>query len=270
MPKIIYGTAWKKEKTNSLVSEAILSGYRGIDTACQPKHYQEDLVGEALVKLYKDNKIERKDLFLQTKFTPLSGQDPSNIPYEKNAKLEVQVSQSLEKSLKNLQTDYLDSWILHSPLKMLEDTMRVWKVFETFYEKGTVKQLGISNIYEKSLLEMIWSKSIVKPSVVQNRFYSDTNYDKELREFCKSKGIIYQSFWTLTANPHILNEKIVKKIASEKKCTVEQLFFKFVMSLGIVPLTGTKTKEHMNDDLNVLEMNDLTNEEINILSKFIE
>lgn len=271
MPKIIYGTAWKKERTTSLVVEAVKSGYRGIDTACQPKHYQEKLVGDALSQIYKDcPEILRKDLFLQTKFTPLSGQDPLNIPYDKDAILETQVQQSIEKSLLNLQTEYIDSLLLHSPLKNLEETMKVWKVLETYHLKGVLKQIGISNIYSKKLLEMVWNSSNVKPAVIQNRFYSDSNYDKEIRQFCKANGVFYQSFWTLTGNPHILDDAKVKKLAVEKKCTVEQLFFKFVMQLGIIPLTGTKSKEHMKDDLDVLEMKELSNEEMGLFMKFIE
>ncbi|MBW1609002.1 MAG: aldo/keto reductase, partial [Deltaproteobacteria bacterium] len=75
MPRIIYGTAWKKDRTGDLVVKAIQTGFRGIDTACQPKHYNEALVGTALQRL-KSHCIEREELFLQTKFTPLSGQDP--------------------------------------------------------------------------------------------------------------------------------------------------------------------------------------------------
>jgi len=269
MPKIIYGTAWKKDKTTDLVVEAILSGFKGIDTACQPKHYQENLIGEALIKLSKIHNIPRTDLFLQTKFTPLSGQDIANVPYDKTADLETQVKQSLKKSLENLKTDYIDSLILHSPLRTIDDTLMVWRVFEEFCKIGTVKQIGISNIYSVKALSGLWKGSIVKPAVVQNRFYEDTKYDKEIREFCKSNGIIYQSFWTLTGNPHILNDKEVRKIASERKCTVEQLFFKFVMQLGIVPLTGTKTKEHMMDILNVLIMQDLSTLEMNLMKEFI-
>ena len=222
-----------------------------------------------MIKLSKIHNIPRTDLFLQTKFTPLSGQDPANIPYEKTADLEIQMKRSLKKSLENLNTDYIDSMILHSPLRTTDDTLRVWRVFEDFYGSGTVKQIGISNIYSIKALSGLWKESVVKPAVVQNRFYEDTKYDKEIMEFCKSKGIIYQSFWTLTGNPHILNDKEVRKIASERKCTVEQLFFKFVMQLGIVPLTGTKTKEHMMDYLNVLTMQDLSTQEMNLMKEFI-
>jgi diketogulonate reductase-like aldo/keto reductase len=72
MPWLIYGTAWKKERTADLVVQAIQAGFRGIDTACQPKHYDEPLVGAALLRL-NELQIERESLFVQTKFTPLDG-----------------------------------------------------------------------------------------------------------------------------------------------------------------------------------------------------
>ncbi|KAG8749428.1 hypothetical protein FRC12_013426 [Ceratobasidium sp. 428] len=68
IPTIIYGTAWKKVQTKSLVVQAVLQGFRGIDTACQPKHYREDLVGEALAELYEQHGLSREDLFIQTKY----------------------------------------------------------------------------------------------------------------------------------------------------------------------------------------------------------
>ena len=91
---IIYGTAWKKEKTDSLVALAITSGFRFIDTACQPKHYQEKLVGDGIAQALKTNNLLREELFIQTKFTPLSGQDQNNIPYNPNETLENQIKTS--------------------------------------------------------------------------------------------------------------------------------------------------------------------------------
>jgi diketogulonate reductase-like aldo/keto reductase len=270
MPKIIYGTAWKKEKTTDFVVEAILTGFRGIDTACQPKHYQENLVGDALVILEKDHNIPRKDLFIQTKFTSIDGQDPNNIPYDKTAAIPDQVKESFQKSLKNLKTDYIDSLVLHGPLRQYKDTLSVWKTFEEIYSTGQVKQLGISNCYQLNLLETLYNDAEVKPSVIQNRFYADTNYDKGIRDFCRKNGIIYQSFWTLTGNPHIIDTKKFAFLASKNQITPEQLWYKFVMQLGIVPLDGTKTKQHMKEDLDLLDMKDLDKEDMSVIAEFIK
>ena len=84
MPSMIYGTAWKKDQTARLLLEALKAGFKGIDTACQPKHYCEALVGDAL----NLSGIDRSELYIQTKFTPLAGQDPSAIPYDKDDSME--------------------------------------------------------------------------------------------------------------------------------------------------------------------------------------
>lgn len=269
MPKIIYGTAWKKEKTTDYIIKAILSGFRGIDTACQPKHYREDLVGDALLELQKKHNITRDRLFIQTKFTSIDGQDPKNIPYDKFAKLEEQVYQSFEKSLINLKTDYIDSYVMHSPMRTFEETLTVWKIFEELVKKGQVKQIGISNIYSLEDLMKIFKLAEIKPAVIQNRFYYQSNFDKGIRKFCLENGIIYQSFWTLSANDYIINTGFVDILAREKKVTHEQIFFKFVMQLGIVPLTGTTSEKHMKQDLEVLEMDDLTEKEMEVINSLL-
>jgi diketogulonate reductase-like aldo/keto reductase len=115
MPRIIYGTAWKKDRTAALVEKALMHGFRGIDTACQPKHYHEAGVGEGIAASLKTG-LNREDLYLQTKFTSISGQDPNQVPYEPTASLGEQVAQSFRRSLENLQTTYLDCLVLHSPM----------------------------------------------------------------------------------------------------------------------------------------------------------
>ena len=87
---MIYGTAWKKERTEALVTLALRSGFRAIDTACQPKHYNEAAVGTAVATLIAMGELEREQLFLQTKFTSLDGQD-HRVPYDRHAQLPEQV-----------------------------------------------------------------------------------------------------------------------------------------------------------------------------------
>jgi diketogulonate reductase-like aldo/keto reductase len=252
MPWIIYGTAWKKDRTADLVVKAIQAGFRGIDTACQPKHYNEPLVGEALHRL-KDHGVGREDLFLQTKFTPLSGQDPRQVPYDKNAPVELQVAQSFEASKKNLQTEYVDSLVLHSPIAPHTLLMKVWNAMEKIQKTGGARQLGISNCYDTKVFRSLYDDAKVKPAVVQNRFYQETAYDTNLRRWCSNHGVIYQSFWTLTANPHILASNTVRAIAQKYKKTEAQIFFRYLSQSGIVPLTGTSSKQHMREDLSIFD-----------------
>ncbi len=268
MPKVIYGTAWKKERTADLVVQAVVSGFRGIDTACQPKHYEEPLVGEAIARLKEDHGISRDELFIQTKFTPLAGQDPKRIPYDPNAPLELQVSRSFETSQRNLQTHYVDSLVLHSPLFPYANLTKVWGAMEEIYHRGEAGQIGISNCYDLKLLQQLYRDATVKPSVVQNRFYSESGYDKELRLWCNTHGIIYQSFWSLSANPHILASNTVAILAKKYDKTAAQILYRYLNHVGIIPLIGTTSQQHMDEDLAIFEF-ELLEGEIKSITEFM-
>jgi len=268
IPPLIYGTAWKKERTKELVIQAVKAGFKGIDTACQPKHYNEAGVGEALQALEQEG-YKRSDLFIQTKFTPLGGQDPLRIPYDKEAELSTQVAQSFEVSKRNLKTDYVDSLVLHSPLFPFNDLLSVWKAMEKIHNKGAAKKLGISNTYDLATLKRLYEEAEVKPSFLQNRFYQDSDYDKEIRQWCKKHDIIYQSFWTLTANPHILQSEELFDLARKYDKNVIQLFFAYLHQIGITPLTGTTDLEHMQSDLQSFDIS-LKSDEILRLDKLFE
>jgi diketogulonate reductase-like aldo/keto reductase len=250
LPRIIYGTAWKKDHTAKLVEQAIGLGFRGIDTACQPKHYNEPGVGEGLAFCLKAG-LDRADIYLQTKFTPVDGQDPARIPYDPKADLAQQVAQSFETSLKNLQASYLDSLVLHSPLATEREWMEVWRAMEAIFDAGGARQLGISNCYRLDQLEWLYRRSRIKPAVLQNRFHAATGYDRELRDFCRQQGIIYQSFWTLTANPKVLSHSTLQTLASNHRRTPAQVFFRYLTQIDIVPLTGTTSATHMREDLDI-------------------
>jgi diketogulonate reductase-like aldo/keto reductase len=257
LPGILYGTAWKKDVTERLVAEAIRQGFRGIDTACQPKHYDEAGVGrgvaQSLGSLTPEGSLTRGDLFLQTKFTPVDGHDPRRIPYDPSAPIEEEVAQSFETSQRNLGTDYVDSLVLHSPLANDAETLAAWRALEVIAERGAARQLGISNCYSLKSLEALYLAARVKPAVVQNRFHKATGYDAGIRKFCRAQGIVYQSFWTLTANPHVLESAAVQTIASHHDRTPAQVLFRYLTQQDIVPLTGTTSVTHMREDLAIFE-----------------
>jgi diketogulonate reductase-like aldo/keto reductase len=204
--------------------------------------------------------INREDIYLQTKFTPLSSQDPRQLPYNKAASLELQVVQSFEVSKNNLQTDYVDCLLLHSPLATHQQTMQIWAALEKIYNEGGARQLGISNCYDINVFKALYTDALVKPAVVQNRFYRDTAYEAGLREFCRQYGIVFQSFWSLTANGHILSSESVQSLAKYYNKTAEQLFYRYLIQLGIVPLCGTTSEQHMREDLGIFEFELSANE----------
>jgi diketogulonate reductase-like aldo/keto reductase len=249
LPPILYGTAWKKDDTARLVHLALSTGFRGIDTACQPKHYNEAGVGLGIAQFLGAGTLTRSDLYIQTKFTSVDGQDPRRIPYDKKSSLADQVFQSCAVSCANLGVDVIDCLVLHSPLRTMKSTFDVWAAFEELVARGTVRTLGISNCYKLSLLSALYEHATVKPRVLQNRFYGDTGYDVSLRRYCDEAGITYQGFWTLTANPLVLRQQAVVDAAKRLNWTPSQTFLRCLTQLGIVPLVGTTSALHMSQDL---------------------
>lgn len=265
IPAFMYGTAWKKDATAPLVELAVNVGFRAIDTANQLIHYQEALVGEALLSLAKQG-INRESLFLQTKFTSTSGQD-HRTPYDVSADLTTQVRESLESSLQHLHTDYVDSYVLHGPYSswgLGKADWEVWAAMEEFYRAGKTTIIGISNV-QASQLQELCEKASVKPMVVQNRCYAVRGWDKDVREICKRQGIIYQGFSLLTANQSVWRDPQIWEIAKRVGANPLQVIFRFALQIGMLPITGTTNEQHMKDDLAVLTGWELTKEEVQIL-----
>jgi len=251
IPSFMYGTAWKMEATAQLVQLAVSSGFTAIDTANQIIHYDEALVGEALIALSKKG-FKRETLFLQTKFTPAEGQD-HRTPYDPSANITSQVGQSFDSSLKHLHTDYVDSYVLHGPYSrkgLGKEDWEVWAAMEGIYKSGKTKMIGISNVNARQLKQLC-DKAAMKPMVVQNRCYAALGWDKEVRKVCKTNQIIYQGFSLLTANRNIIGRPEIGVIAKRLGTGPEQVIFRFAMQMGILPLTGTNSEQHMKEDLQV-------------------
>ena len=252
-------TPRKKDRTADLVHRALTTGFKGIDVAAQPRHYREDLVGEGLRRTLADDKIKRGDLFIQTKYTSLGGQDPNNLPYNPDSSIAEQVRDSIQSSLHNLRVSdqpaekegtYIDSLVLHSPLPTLAETLEAWRTCEEFVP-DSIKFLGISNT-TLPILQALYKESKVKPSVVQNRFYADTEYEVDLRAFCRANGIVFQSFWTLTGNPKLSKAPPVLTLAKTVDIEPAMALYCLVLGLdGTVILNGTQN--HMASDLEGLE-----------------
>lgn len=262
-PTFIYGTAWKKDATASLVKAAVRAGFQAIDTANQPKHYQEPLLGDALEEMAGN--VARKSLFIQTKFTPVDGQD-HRVPYDPELDLTSQVRQSFESSLRHLKTDYVDSYLLHGPYNapgLGAEDFEVWSAIEEIHRSGRAGMIGISNVNAGQLATLV-SKASVKPMVVQNRCYANRGWDRAVREICRKNGIMYQGFSLLTANPYVLRHPTVVSIARRVGLQPEQVVFRFAMQVGMVPLTGTTAENHMKADLQVYGI-ELTVEEVQFI-----
>jgi diketogulonate reductase-like aldo/keto reductase len=249
IPSFIYGTAWKEEATTELVQLAVTAGFRAIDTANQLIHYQEALVGEALQALEREG-IARDTLFLQTKFTSVGGQD-HRTPYDASADLTTQVRQSFDSSLAHLGTEYVNSYVLHGPHQrrgLGEADWEVWAAMEGLYESGKTKMIGISNVTAEQLTQLC-EESNHKPMVVQNRCFAARGWNKEVRDICQAYGIVYQGFSLLTANRAVLADPEIRTIAHRLGASPAQVIFRFAMQIGMLPLTGTTSQQHMKEYL---------------------
>jgi len=261
LPSLMYGTAWKKEATTQLVQLAVASGFTAIDTANQLIHYQEALVGETLRALEKKG-IKRDALFLQTKFTSVDGQG-GRTPYDASADLATQVRQSFDSSLTHLGTEYIDSYVLHAPISrrgLGAADWEVWAAMEGFYQSGKTKMIGISNVAAGQLAQLC-EQANHKPMVVQNRCFAALGWDRAVREICQANGIIYQGFSLLTANREVLADREIHTIAERLGTAPAQIIFRFAMQIGMLPLTGTTSQQHMKEDLQAEQLA-LSSEEI--------
>jgi diketogulonate reductase-like aldo/keto reductase len=253
-PTFIYGTAWKEEDTARCVRDALVAGFRAIDTANQRVHYHEAAVGAAIRQAFEDGLVNRDDLFVQTKFTPRAGQD-HRLPYDPDASVETQVRQSFESSLEHLGVDRLDAYLLHgpfSPVGIGEADREVWRSFEALREEGKVRRLGVSNVSVEQL-RAFHAEASEPLEIVQNRCFATSAWDGPVREYCREHGIVYQGFSLLTANLPVLRSPAVTGLAERLDKTPAQIVFRFAIDAGMVPLTGTTDPRHMEQDLAVLD-----------------
>jgi len=254
VPSFLYGTAWKEDETRRLTTLALRTGFRGIDTANQRKHYHEAAVGEGLANAIGEGLVTREDVYLQTKFTHRRGQD-DRLPYDEKAPITTQVTQSFERSLEHLQTTYIDSYVLHGPSTrkgFAAQDLEAWKAMEAITQSGRASVLGISNVTADQL-KLLCETATIKPTFVQNRCYAAQRWDTATRAVCREHGVTYQGFSLLTANKAIFQSAALKAIAAKHKRALTQIVFRFALDVGMVALTGTKDADHMAADLAVTD-----------------
>ena len=180
------------------------------------------------------------------------------MPYDHTLPVREQVHASVASSLHNLRISddaptYLDAVLLHSPLRTMDETSEAWEVLIEYVNKGSIRHIGISNV-ELPILERL-NASLVPPAIVQNRFYPGMNYETALRAYCRSVGIIFQSFWTLTGNPMLVTSQVVKDLS--ERAGVEEAIALYALVLGLKNMTvliGTKQQERMVGDLMGVEL----------------
>ena len=225
MPILGLGT-WKSTSgdAENAVLWALEAGYRHIDTAAV--YGNEESVGNAI----KKSGIPRKEIFVTTK---LWNSDHSDI------------RKALNESLKKLQTDYVDLYLMHWPV---EQRNKSWKVLEHLYQEGACKAIGVSNFTIDHLKELLAVAQVV-PAVNQVEF-SPYLYQKELLEFCRGSRIQLEGYSPLTRGKKLQDEKLVR-IAKKYNKSTAQVLIRWQIEHNIVVIPKSATKERIEKNFDV-------------------
>jgi diketogulonate reductase-like aldo/keto reductase len=224
--------------------------------ANQRKYYFEAGAGDGIKAAIAAGTITREKLFLQTKFTPKSGQggeEYCRLAYDPEAGVAAQVSQSIGSSLEHLGAARLDSYVLHGPSStdgLTGDDWQAWRAMEEAAEAGRVGLIGVSNVNAEQLA-MLTEGARIRPAFVQNRCFARTRWDEGVRAFCAGHDMVYQGFSLLTANREVQMSPQVRAMAKRHGRTIAQIVFRFALEIGMMPLTGTSDRDHMRQDLDL-------------------
>ena len=224
----VYLTKSGNECTNA-VTWALETGYRHIDTA--RIYGNEKEVGEAV----RNSGIKREEIFITTK---LWNDDHG---YENALK-------AFDKSLKTLNIDYIDLYLIHWPVK--EKRKESWKALEKIYESGYCKSIGVSN-YMIPHLEELFSYANIIPMINQVEF-SPYNYQKELLDFCNKNKIVLEAYSPLTRMKKLDDPKVLQ-ISKKHNKTIAQVLIRWAIEHEIVVIPKSAHKERIIENADVFD-----------------
>lgn len=224
LPRLLYGTAWKKNATAALLVQALELGYPGFDTANQKAHYEEALVGQGLLEA-------NLAVYSQTKFSFQEFQYDGNLPFTGNASVTTQVGESVAGSLLHLGLSKLDALLLHGPMHQgvaLEATdIEAWRAMELACKANLTLALGITN-FTPEQVEHLFQLAEIKPAVWQARCLSTNNWSSRIRDVAKRVGVKLQCYSVVSGNRQWLVHPIVVEIAARKRVLPVQVLVRFV------------------------------------------
>ncbi|KAM7305852.1 aldo-keto reductase family 1 member B1 [Ixodes scapularis] len=278
VPVVGLGT-WKSEpgKVYEAVKTAIDAGYRHID--CALAYQNEDEIGRAIEEKIKEGVVERKDLWVTSKCW--------NTFHSKSKVLEC-----CQLSLKRLRLDYLDLYLMHWPFGYQEggeifprnqagdilfsdvDYLETWEGMEECYEKGLVRDIGLSNFNSEQIM-CVLKAAKVKPVMLQVECHPYLN-QSQLIEFCKKLDIKVTGYsplgspdrpWAKPGDPSLMEEPAIKEIAQAHGKTPAQVLIRYQLERGVIAIPKSVTKERIVSNLDVFDFK-LNPEEMKAIDKF--
>ena len=220
------------------VYDAIEAGYRSIDTAAA--YGNEEAVGRAI----KRSGVPREDLFITTKLWI------SDAGYDKAKK-------AFEASMKRLQLDYLDLYLIHQPFN---DYYGAWRAMEELYKEGSIRSIGVSNFMPDRLVDLILHNEIT-PAVNQvetNPFYQQI----EAETFMQEKGVQIESWAPFAEGKNnMFQNETLAAIASKYGKSIAQVVLRWLIQRNIVVIPKSIRKERIIENFNVFDF-ELTKEDM--------
>ncbi|MCM4162004.1 aldo/keto reductase [Arenibacter sp. A80] len=217
-----------KEVVN-VVKWALQDGYRHIDTASV--YMNEEGVGQGI----KESAVDRKDIFVVSKVWN------SDQGYESTIK-------SYEASLKRLNLDYLDLYLVHWPVK--GKYRETWRAMEYLYKHKGVRAIGVSNFMQHHLEDLISSSEIV-PMVNQMEFHPYL-VQQDLIDFCNKNTIQYEA-WSPLMQGHIFELDMMKEMAAKYNKTIAQIVLRWDLQKGVVTIPKSAKKERIRANANIFD-----------------
>jgi diketogulonate reductase-like aldo/keto reductase len=212
------------------VIEAIGSGYRLIDTAAS--YLNEQFVGEAI----KKSGVPREELFITTK---LWLQDAG---FESTKK-------AFEKSLKKLQSDYLDLYLIHQPYG---DIYGAWRAMEDLYHEGRIKAIGVSNFYPDRIMDLIIHNKVI-PAVNQLETHP-FNQQIETQKFLKENKVQLESWGPFgEGKNNIFKNELLGSISRNHEKTVAQVILRWLTQRGIVVIPKSVHRERIIENIDIFD-----------------
>lgn len=243
MPILGYGVFQiPPEQTEECVYEAIKVGYRLIDTAAA--YMNEEGVGRAIKRAIDEGIVKREELFVTTKLWV------SDAGYES-------AKRAFEKSLKKLQLEYIDLYLIHQPFG---DVHCAWRAMEELYKDGLVRAIGVSNFYPDRLMDLMVHREIV-PAVNQIEIHPFYQRQEEV-EFMRNYNIQPEAWGPFAeGRKNIFQNEVLRSIAEKYGKTVAQVILRWLTQKGIVAIPKTVRKERMVENISIFDF-ELTQEDM--------